>query len=170
MKKLLLLLFLPTVLLAQNQVTIYGPTIGRQVIASAGGVMNSSNIQISYTIGESFVSYYHSGNTIITEGFQQGEVVNYTSFNDNTGTEVTVIAYPNPTTGTIRLAFENDELLNYRVGVFDMNGKLLVLDRCIGESIDIDMREYPSGQYKVFFYTEDNRGYNQRVISIQKMD
>ena len=92
MKKLLFLLFLPTVLLAQNQVTIYGPTIGRQVIASAGGVMNSSNIQISYTIGESFVSYYHSGNTIITEGFQQGEITNYTSFNDNTGTEVTVIA------------------------------------------------------------------------------
>ena len=170
MKKLLLLLFLPTVLLAQNQVTIYGPTIGRQVIASAGGVMNNNNIQISYTIGEAFVSYYHSGNTIITEGFQQGEVVNYTSFNDHTGTEVTVIAYPNPTTGTIRLAFENDEMLDYRVGVFNMEGKLLFLDRCIGESIDIDMREYPSGQYKVFFYTEDKKGYDQRIISIQKMD
>ena len=170
MKKLLLLLFLPTVLMAQNQVTIYGPTIGRQVIASAGGVMNSNNIQISYTIGESFVSYYHSGNTIITEGFQQGEAVNYTSFNDHVGTEVTVIAYPNPTTGTIRLAFENDDLLDYRVGVFNMEGKLLFLDRCIGESIDIDMREYPSGQYKVFFYTEDQKGYDQRVISIQKMD
>ena len=155
--------------MAQNQVTFYGPTIGRQVIASAGGVMKTNNIQISYTIGETFVSYYHQGNTIITEGFQQGEIVNYTSF-DHKGTEVSIIAYPNPTTGTIRLAFQNDDMLDYRVGVFDMNGKLLLLDRCIGESIDIDLTKYPSGQYKVFFYTEHRDGYNQRLISIQKLD
>ena len=95
MKKVLFLLLMPTMLLAQKQVTIFGPTIGRQVIASAGGVMNTNNIQISYTIGESFVSYYHTGNTIITEGFQQGEITNYTSFNDERGTEISVIAYPN---------------------------------------------------------------------------
>ena len=57
----------------------------------------------------------------------------------------------------------NNELLDYRVGVFDLNGKLLMMDRCIGESIDIDMREYPSGQYKVFFYRESNKGIDQKI-------
>ncbi len=170
MKKVLFLLLMPTMLLAQKQVTIFGPTIGRQVIASAGGVMNTNNIQISYTIGESFVSYYHTGNNIITEVFQQCEINNYTSFNDERGTEISVIAYPNPTTGTIRLAFTNDELLDYRVGIFDMGGKLLMLDRCLGESIDIDMRHFPAATYKVFFYREDNEGYDQKIISIQKID
>tara|TARA_Y100000593_G_C4266928_1_gene315258 strand:+ start:713 stop:1222 length:510 start_codon:yes stop_codon:yes gene_type:complete len=168
--KVLLLSLIPAFLFSQNQVTIYGPTIGRQVIASAGGVMNSNNIQISYTVGESFISYWHSGNTILTEGFQQGEIVKYYNSIDEKGTEVTIVAYPNPTTGTIRLAFDNEDLLEYRVGIFDMNGRLLMMDRCIGESIDIDMRKYPSGQYKVFFYRESNDGIDQKIISIQKMD
>lgn len=171
MKNLItILLLIPTFLFSQNQVAFYGPTIGRQVIASAGGVLNSNNIQISYTIGESFISYYHNGNTILTEGFQQGEITKYYNSVAKDGTQVSIIAYPNPTTGTIRLAFENNELLDYRVGVFNLNGKLLMMDRCVGESIDIDMREYPSGQYKVFFYRESNQGIDQKIISIQKMD
>ena len=169
MKNLLILLLLPFGLVGQNHVTFYGPTVGRQVIASAGTVLHNNNIQISYTIGENFISYYHSGNTIITEGFQRGEVVNYSRFDDK-GTEVTVIANPNPTTGTIRLAFKNDDLLDYRIGIFDMDGKLFLQDRCIGESIDIDMRKYPAAMYKVFFFTENGKGAKQRVISIQKMD
>tara|TARA_R110002110_G_scaffold109753_4_gene273632 strand:- start:7052 stop:7540 length:489 start_codon:yes stop_codon:yes gene_type:complete len=161
MNKLLIILFLPTVLLGQS--------IERQVIGSAGGVMKSQNICISYTIGEAFVSYHNNGNILMSEGFQQGEITQLTDIGieeEDDGIDIEI--YPNPTTGSVTLKIEEKDIESkYTVAVFNIENKLLFMDVCNGTDkyLNIDMTGYAPGLYIVGVAY----GIKNKVVLIEKI-
>jgi hypothetical protein len=163
MKKLLLLLSMPTLL--------FGQSIERYVIGSAGGTIITNDITISYTVGETFVSYTKFGNIIMTEGFQQGDQSTISSvLETKEGPKmINLLAYPNPTKGDVTLSISGDEIKGYfTIAIFNGGGKLLYMDRCTidDKDIHIDMGSYAPGVYIVGVIYGDN----EKVILIDKIE
>ncbi len=51
-----------------------GQSIERSVVGSSGDYFEGTNISLSWTLGEIATETYTSGNTIITQGFQQPDI------------------------------------------------------------------------------------------------
>ncbi len=62
-----------TVLLLHTIVFSYSQTISRKLISSAGGYYSGTDFSVSYSVGETMINTLSSGNTILTQGFQQPE-------------------------------------------------------------------------------------------------
>lgn len=97
----------------------FSQSIEREVIASGGQVLQNSNIELSYTIGEVITSQLNQSQYIITQGFHQPTkkqiIVD----------EVTdIIIYPNPTVDEIVIKFPTD-IGDYKLNVFDEAGRLI---------------------------------------------
>jgi Secretion system C-terminal sorting domain len=80
----LLLFLLP--ILAQSQ------SIDRQVLASSGNFVENSTASLSYTVGESVIILGSNGSNVLTQGYQQPNVVLTTT----TGGDCSFLFYPNP--------------------------------------------------------------------------
>ena len=163
MKKLLLILSMPTLL--------FGQSIERDVIGSAGGTLVTNDITISYTVGETFVSYSKFGNMIMTEGFQQGDqnIISGLVETKEGPRMINLLAYPNPTTGDVTLNISGDNIREYfTLAIFSGGGKLLYMDRCTidDKDIHIDMGSYAPGVYIVGVVYGDN----EKVILIDKIE
>lgn len=151
-------------------ILLFGQSIERQVIGSSGGVFTNQNITISYTVGESFISYYKVNDVCISEGFQQGKFTNYTDSGiKDELSDISLKAYPNPTTGTITLRLSKFDInKKYVIGIFDSEYKLIHLDYCLiddEDEIKIDMRPYAPGIYIVGV----DLGGKQKVVLIEKI-
>ena len=51
----------------------FAQTISRKVIASAGSSYEGADLQVGYTVGETFITTIANGNLMLTQGFQQPE-------------------------------------------------------------------------------------------------
>ena len=76
----------------------------QEVIASAGGYNSAGGISISWTLGETIIPTFSSGDLILTHGFQQQLIV--TTIEDNLEELVNVTVYPNPASEVLNLRFE----------------------------------------------------------------
>lgn len=62
-----------TLLLLVSIASSYSQTISRKLISSAGGYYSDADFSVSYSVGEPLINTLSSGNTILTQGFQQPE-------------------------------------------------------------------------------------------------
>jgi hypothetical protein len=91
-------------------------SLSPQVIASAGDYYDNGTISLSWTLGEPAVETYTSANLILTQGFQQPELL--TVGIKNTKKEnLFANLYPNPTFKTIKLdlKYSNSSTLNVQL-------------------------------------------------------
>lgn len=143
MKKFLLIL--ATVVLSLTVTA----QVKQEVIASAGGYATSSNITLSWTLGETIIPTFSSSNIILTHGFQS--VLKTVVVEENIEDEVTVTVYPNPTSELINIAF--DEPVDAEIKVYLLNavGRMVKTD-FIEEAMQekqINMQDLPSGIYYI---------------------
>lgn len=110
----LLIGLIPFVLDAQS--------IERKVIATAGTSVVVGNIQVDYTVGETVVQTSIAGNLIVTQGFQQGNLI----ATGVTGlpARVSYRVFPNPTTAEILVELEGPKL-DYYAAIANLAGQAL---------------------------------------------
>jgi hypothetical protein len=118
-KRLLILLCLPMI--------GFGQILSPSVIGSAGASFSNSTAKTDLTVGELVIETF-SNNTILTQGFHQGDLKVSTDV-VNIGIKTKV--YPNPTTNF--LIVELEKTVNADVLVYDINGKLVIKDKLINE-------------------------------------
>ena len=158
----LLLLFVAVVAsIAQN----FTPTV-----FSSGGnfAFIDDNYSISYTLGECFVKTSYISNTLICEGFQQGELI------DGSIPPIDEVnVYPNPLiTNTLYVDLPvNGEIDAYTVTVYSMTGQVLYNRSCdditYGMTHEIDMIKYGRGMY--FVKIQSRNGSYFRTFKIEKL-
>ncbi|MBK9271039.1 MAG: T9SS type A sorting domain-containing protein [Saprospiraceae bacterium] len=97
-----------------------GQKLAPQVVANAGAVQKAGNFSIEWTLGEMATESFSSGNSKLTQGFHQGNLL-ISSVGDLELEGIKV--YPNPVSE--QLVVENNSGKEVRFELIDMNGRLI---------------------------------------------
>jgi hypothetical protein len=134
MKKLLL------IVLSSAFAFLFLSSPAQEVIPASGGNAAGTGGSVSYTVGQVFYSI-HTGTTgSVAEGVQQPwEISVVTGIQEAIGIELVVSAFPNPVTDFLILRVDRYDPRDLSYQLFDINGRMVMTGRIIGEETIIDM-------------------------------
>ena len=111
-----------------------GAQAKQEVIASAGGYNVGGGLSISWTLGETIIPTFKSGDLILTHGFQQQVII--TTVEENIDVLVDIKVFPNPASDIITIQFESPVTGEIALTILDSQGRLVKKDM-----IEINMSE-----------------------------
>ncbi len=141
-----IILFLNFILFASY---LMSQTVTPQIIGTTGNISNQNNTQISYTVGEPVVQTVSSGNTIITQGYQQPHY-NISVIHEQQDVLPNLILFPNPVNNNLTIQFNNNQQTFINIYLFDAIGKQLFFMQqllSVNAFVDIPMNSYAAGKY-----------------------
>lgn len=145
MKRLLLISGLVLCCTANSQIDI-----SRDVFGSAGTEFSNTNIQVSFTIGETFTSTL-TNTEIHTLGFQQ---TNQSAVSVIELSNVEIGLYPNPANNQITFVSSLDEPFTFKV--FDVTGRIILEGSHQQTILTLDVSNLVEGKY-FFEYNRENQ-------------
>ena len=127
----------------------------QEAIPAAGGNASGSGGSVSYSVGKVAYQTHTGTNGSVAEGVQQPfEISVVTGIEEAEGINLSVRAYPNPTTDYLTLSINDNvktshdlSLMSYQL--FDMNGKLLQSEKITGNQTSIVMSNLVPATYFV---------------------
>ena len=120
-------------------------------LSATGGEASGGGGSASYTVGQVFYTdnVGTNGNSI-AQGVQQPyEISVVTGIYEAKDINLSVSAYPNPTTNYLTVKVENYETVNLQYMVFDINGKLLQTVKATGDETKIKTNNLTPANYFV---------------------
>jgi hypothetical protein len=136
-------LFLIIVMLACGYA--YSQSVSPEVIATSGDYFVGTNATLSWTLGEPVTETFTGTNNILTQGFQQKFDISTIQEEHENIYQISV--YPNPTNDILNVIINLGIDNNYTAQLFDMQGKLLISNSFTGNSENINMSSFTSGNY-----------------------
>ena len=119
-------------------------------VNATGGDASGIGGSASYSIGQLAYTTNTGTNGSVSEGVQQAfEISVVTGIEEAKGINLSVSAYPNPTTDYLTLEVKDVELLNLHFQMYDMNGKLLQNEKITGNQTSIVMSNLVPATYFV---------------------
>ena len=119
-------------------------------VNATGGNASGSGGSASYSVGQLAYTTNTGTNGSVSEGVQQPfEISVVTGIEEAKGINLSVSAYPNPTTDYLTLEVKDVELLNLHFQMYDMNGKLLQNEKITGNQTSIAMGNLVPANYFV---------------------
>lgn len=146
----------------------FSQQLSHQVLVPAAGVVTTSNLNYSQTIGETAVEIMSSG-FILTQGFQQpGMLVSPNIQPPGTGAEV----YPNPATDHITIKLFGETARKFKVDIINMKGitiRSMTIDFITKYNYEesTDITSLTIGFYLVRITSDDSK--INRIFKIEKM-
>ncbi len=120
-------------------------SFAQKVVAANGGMATVNGYEVSWTIGEPFITTVSDANNILTQGFQQSKLT-VTAIDELRETGVEVKVYPNPTQDFVTIHFSKTmEKPSYLL--FDLSGKLLIQKNIESTDAKVNMISYAEGAY-----------------------
>ena len=136
-------------------------SISRDVIATSGSEISNSNLQINFTIGETFTSTLSSTNNTLSMGFQQGDLF-VASTPEKEQEELTL--FPNPADNQITLKSSLTSSFNYNV--YDISGRIVMSGKGSGHSLILDLTNLVRGKYFIEYIPETGENQYLPFITI----
>jgi len=126
-------------------------TVSAQTSVNAtGGNASGSGGSASYSVGQVVYTTNTGTNGSVAQGVQQPfEISVVTAIEEAKGINLTVSAYPNPTTDYLQLKVESEKLKDLSYQLYDMQGKLLQSEKLTGSETQINMSNYVPSTYFV---------------------
>ncbi len=122
----------------------------QESLNATGGNDSGSGGSVSYSVGQLGYQTHTGANGSVAEGVQQAyEISVVTGLEEAKGINLSVSAYPNPTTDYLTLEVKDFESSNLSFQLYDMQGKLLQTNNLIGTETQIDMSSYVPSTYFV---------------------
>ena len=119
-------------------------------VNATGGDALGSGGSASYSVGQVVYTTNTGTNGSVAQGVQQAfEISVVTGIEEAKGINLSVSAYPNPTTDYLTLEVKDVELLNLHFQMYDMNGKLLQNEKITGNQTSIVMSNLVPATYFV---------------------
>ena len=122
---------------------------------------------VSYSVGQLVYSTNTGASGSVGQGVHQSYVISVVSgINEAKGINLSVLAYPNPTTDFLQLDVEAKAMLStpsMMYQLFDMKGKLLLSKQMIGSATQIDMSSLLPAQY-ILRVTSNNQSIKEFKI------
>lgn len=119
----------------------------RQVVSTAGEFNRNSDGSLSWTLGELTISTWSSSETMLTQGFQQSNLVVSTRIEPAAGSVFRAIAYPNPVRDRMSVEVDNWSKTTLYLELYDMNGRLLHKQQVQSNPSRLDFGGHPAGEY-----------------------
>ena len=119
----------------------YSQYLSRDVFATSGSELSSSDILMSFTMGETFTASFDP-NTIHNLGFQQGDLsmASVHEFsNDN------YALFPNPANEQITFTTSSDSPFTYKV--YDVTGRIILSGESAAGVLTLDVHSIVEGKY-----------------------
>jgi hypothetical protein len=115
-------------------------TFAQDVISATGGNASGSGGSVNYTIGQ-IVYYTHNGQGgLVSEGIQKPyEISVVTSVEETLGINLTIAAFPNPTTDYLTLQVDEIAMPDIFYYLFDLQGKHIQSERISANHTSIFM-------------------------------
>jgi hypothetical protein len=98
--------------------------IAQQLVSTAGDFYQNDSGSLSFSFGELAIETFLSNNNILTQGFQQTNLV-AVSIKELPGLDFEISVYPNPVKDIVMLKIPSDKLVGKQYKLYDSNGKLL---------------------------------------------
>ena len=122
--------------------------MAQEAISATGGNASGSGGSVSYSIGQVAYQTHTGTGGSVTEGVQQPyEILVVTGIEEGLGINLSVLAYPNPTTDFLNLKIENYGNTNLSYQLFEMNGKRLKTEKITGNETSITMNNLVPATY-----------------------
>lgn len=122
----------------------------QESVNATGGNASGSGGSAGYSVGQVVYTTTTGTNGSVAQGVQQPfDISIVTGLEEAKGINLTVSAYPNPTTDFLTLKIEGDVKIKYIVSLFDMNGKLLESETAEGIETTISMKTLVPATYFV---------------------
>ncbi len=122
----------------------------QESVNATGGNASGSGGSVSYSVGQVAYQTHTGASGSVAEGVQQPyEISVVTGLEKTKGINLSVSAYPNPTTDFLELKVESEKLKDLSFQLFDMNGKLLQSEKITSNQTSIVMSNLVSGIYFV---------------------
>lgn len=125
----------------------------QESLNATGGNASGSGGSASYSVGQVAYQTYTETSGSMAEGVQQPyEISVVTGLEEAKGINLSISAYPNPTTDYLTLEVDasttlSSQSLSYQL--FDINGKLLQSEKITGSQTSIDMSNLAPAKYFV---------------------
>ncbi len=121
----------------------------QEAIPATGGEASGSGGSASYTVGQVvYTTNVGTSGNFVVEGVQQPyEISVVAGIAEAKDINLSVSAYPNPTTDYLTIKVENYETANLQYMVFDINGKLLQTVKATGTETKIETSELVPANY-----------------------
>jgi hypothetical protein len=105
---------------------IYNGTLiqAQQLVSTAGDFYQNNSGSLSFSLGELAIETFLSTNNILTQGFQQTNLV-AVSIKELPGLDFEISVYPNPVKDIVVLKIPSEKLVGKQYKLYDMDGKLL---------------------------------------------
>lgn len=127
---------------------VFSATFGQEAVLTAGGIASNTYGSVSYSIGQ--IAYQSVSNTsgAVNQGVQQPYVISTLRL-EETDYNLSLSAYPNPTTEhlILRVGNFNQEKLSYKM--FDVEGGIIKEDVIVEDESVLLMRGLPAATYFV---------------------
>lgn len=122
----------------------------QESINATGGDASGGGGSVSYSVGQVVYTTNTGTSGSVSEGVQQPyEILVVTAIEEAKGINLSVSAYPNPTTDYLTLRIDEFEISNLSFQLFDMNGKLLQNEKITGNQTSIVMSNLVPATYFV---------------------
>lgn len=119
-------------------------------VNSTGGNASGSGGSASYSVGQVVYTTNTGTNGSVSQGVQQPyEISVVTGIEEAKGINLSVSAYPNPTTDYLTLSIGEFDISNLSYQLYDMNGKLLQNAKITGNQTSIVMSNLVPANYFV---------------------
>jgi len=113
---------------------------GQESVNATGGNASGSGGSASYSVGQVVYTTNISTNGSVAHGVQQPyEISVITAIEEAKYINLTVSAYPNPTTDFLELKVESEKLKDLSFQLYDISGKLLQSEKITGNQTRIVM-------------------------------
>ncbi|MCF8274676.1 MAG: T9SS type A sorting domain-containing protein [Flavobacteriaceae bacterium] len=119
-------------------------------VNATGGDALGGGGSVSYSVGQVVYTTNTGTNGTVAQGVQQPyEISVVTGIEEAKGINLSVSAYPNPTTDYLTLSIGEFEISNLSYQLYDMNGKLLQSEKISGNQTSIVMSNLVPSSYFV---------------------
>jgi hypothetical protein len=131
-------------------------------VSAAGGKVLGIGGSVSYSVGQVFYTTNQGTNGSLAQGVQQAfEITNLTGIESSRYITLQYSAFPNPTTGFLKLKVQDFNTENLIYQLFDISGKLLEYNKVKDNETIIDMSQLVPSTYflKIIQNTKDVKSF-----------
>ncbi len=139
----------------------------QSLIATGGGYYETTNLSVSWSMGEPITESFFNNGIILTQGFQQSKLEPVSIPPDKifSETEVQVFPIPTPAKVMVRIIKESASLEGEALlTLFDMLGNRLFTETLAGSEKELDLSGLPGSTY----FLRITLGEHNYTIPIQK--
>jgi opacity protein-like surface antigen len=128
----------------------FNQVYAQQATTASGGDASGSGGSVAYSVGQIVYTTNTGSNGSVTQGVQQPYEISITLGLAETGINLNLSAYPNPTTNYLMLQIDasaalSNQPMSYQL--YDISGKLLESNTIVANSTTIKMEQLATGSY-----------------------